>query len=415
MAKRPALIKPKKKVIRSAPTVRRGKKLTGPDFTGWETWSGNTFHKFKHNAKHFYYENYQEVDLLPEVWGWMKENKYSAKDIKLAKAAKGWYGIGVWTAIICKLLNTGCPDFNQAEADYWATLPGTGSVLVPLTNFVNDKIASAIKAGTDEVVEEEKTEEVAKPANRQNIQELMKDRANDAFGDIEGMADEFMKAGVPKEFPTRDLVMGFLNAQKVLPQHISRYVKYWEGIKAEYDAVKLGKDTSLKEGYSSYSRTQINNMIKFANQIIDDLNAYVAIKQATRTVRPKKAVPVEKIVAKLKYLKEFRDIALKIDLVSISPVKLHQCTEAWAYDTAKRKLYHYVADSFSQCLSVKGNTILGFDKKESEVKTLRKPGEQLKGIMGGRPAARKYFKDIKAVAAIPNGRFNDAMIILKAW
>jgi hypothetical protein len=35
--------------------------------------------------------------------------------------------------------------------------------------------------------------------------------------------------------------------------------------------------------------------------------------------------------------------------------------------------------------------------------------------MGSKPAARKFFKDIKAVATTPNGRFNDAMIILKAF
>jgi hypothetical protein len=35
--------------------------------------------------------------------------------------------------------------------------------------------------------------------------------------------------------------------------------------------------------------------------------------------------------------------------------------------------------------------------------------------MGSKPAARKYFKDIKAVATTPNGRFNESMIILKAF
>ena len=64
---------------------------------------------------------------------------------------------------------------------------------------------------------------------------------------------------------------------------------------------------------------------------------------------------------------------------------------------------------------VKGNTILGFDKKESGMKTLRKPAEQIKALMGSKPAARKYFKDIKAVEAVPNGRFNTDMIILKAF
>ena len=49
------------------------------------------------------------------------------------------------------------------------------------------------------------------------------------------------------------------------------------------------------------------------------------------------------------------------------------------------------------------------------MKTLRKPAEQLKGVIGSKPAARKFFKEIKSVSAIPNGRFNDKMIILKAF
>jgi hypothetical protein len=120
-------------------------------------------------------------------------------------------------------------------------------------------------------------------------------------------------------------------------------------------------------------------------------------------------------VAKLKYLKTFKDTASKLDLMSISPIKLHGSSEAWVYDTAKRKLHHYIADDYSKTFTVKGSTLLGFDTAQSEVKTLRKPSEQIKEVMGSKPAARKYFKDIKAVSTTPNGRFNDAMIILKAW
>jgi hypothetical protein len=59
--------------------------------------------------------------------------------------------------------------------------------------------------------------------------------------------------------------------------------------------------------------------------------------------------------------------------------------------------------------------IIGFDNIKSEIKTLRKPGEQIKEVMGSKPAARKFFDSIKAVAIQPNGRFNEHMIILKAF
>jgi hypothetical protein len=49
-------------------------------------------------------------------------------------------------------------------------------------------------------------------------------------------------------------------------------------------------------------------------------------------------------------------------------------------------------------------------------KTLRKPAEQLKELLGGgKPAARKVFKDIKATETKFNGRGNENLIILKAW
>jgi hypothetical protein len=63
----------------------------------------------------------------------------------------------------------------------------------------------------------------------------------------------------------------------------------------------------------------------------------------------------------------------------------------------------------------KGNEYFVPPFLSDEIKTLRKPAEQLKEVMGSKPAARKYFNDIKAVATTPNGRFNEGMIILKAF
>ena len=416
MARRPVLVKTKKKVTRATAT-RRGKNTSGPEFTGWEKMTGQQFNKFKNDTKYFYYENFQEADLLPEIWVWMKANGYSVQDIRNAKAARGLYAVGVWPAIMCKLLHTGCPDYNKVEADYWEALAGTGPTLHPITKFIRDRVDAAIPVGAKIVEEEKKVEEskVKKPVFRLTIQELMRERASDAFGEIEGLADDYNLAGCPKEFPTKDAIMGFLNAQKVLPQHLSNYIKHWENLKAEYEEAKAGKCPLLIAGYSIYTRTQLNNKIKFADQVIENLTAYIAIKQASRTPRVRKAVPIYKIVAKLKHLKAFKDATLKLDLVGLSPEKLHNSQEAWVYDTRKRKMHHYVADNYSGCLMVKGNTLIGFDKRESGIKALRKPAEQIKALTGSKPAARKYFGEIKAVVSIPNGRFNSEMIILKAF
>lgn len=257
-----------------------------------------------------------------------------------------------------------------------------------------------------------KSEEV-KESNRPNIQEIMRDRAREAAGEIEGMLDDYVLAGVKANFNFKPI--DELAKKNVMPQHISILTDAWKKKRNEIEEVIRGKDKQLVEAYSHYTKTQLKNLVKFIDQFLSDFNSYVSLKKTAKAPRARKAVPVEKQVAKLKYLRTFKDVNLKLDLVSLHPVKLHGASEAWVFDTAKRKLHHYIADEYSKTFTVKGNTLLGFDKANSEVKTLRKPAEQLKEIMGSKPAARKYFKDIKAVSVTPNGRFNDGMIILKAF
>ena len=259
-----------------------------------------------------------------------------------------------------------------------------------------------------EVIEEEKPE-----INRPNVQEIMKEKAREAAGEIAGLFDEFIIAGAKGNLPGKP--MDVIAKYNILPQHIPLILDVWKKELNEFEEVLEGKDAQLVEGYSQFGKVQLKNMVKAIETVISDLNSYITVKKATKTPRKRKAIPVEKIVAKLKYLKEFKDAATKIDLVSIHPTKLHGASEAWVYDTAKRKLHHYIADEYSKTFTVKGNTLLGFDATNSEVKTLRKPAEQLKEIMGSKPAARKYFKDIKATSTVPNGRFNENMIILKSF
>lgn len=248
------------------------------------------------------------------------------------------------------------------------------------------------------------------PVNRPNVQEIMREKAKDAAGELEGSFDEFFTDGKTTQ-KTVDIVAKY----NVMAQHIPLIVDIWKKKLREFEELSDTDDKELKEAYGNMGKVQLRNMIKFIEQVLSDLNSYISIKKANKAPRKKKAVPVEKIVSKLKYLKEFKDPVNKLDLISVHPTKLHGSSEAWVYDTNRRKLHHYIADEYSKSFTIKGNTILGFDSNTSEIKTLRKPGEQIKEVMGSKPAARKYFKDIKAVATTPNGRFNENMIILKAF
>jgi hypothetical protein len=263
-----------------------------------------------------------------------------------------------------------------------------------------------------EIIEQSATGAPDTPA-RPNIQEILKDKAREAGGELEGLFDEYITSGAGSKHTLRPI--DEVAKKNVMPQHISLLTDVWKKKLNEIEEVLKGTDSQLVQGYQHLTKTQLKNIVKFIELVINDLNSYISVKKAAKAPRARKAVPVEKQVAKLKYLKTFKDTASKLDLVSISPIKLHGASEAWVYDTAKRKLHHYIADDYSKTFTVKGSTLLGFDTAQSEVKTLRKPSEQIKEVMGSKPAARKYFKDIKAVSTTPNGRFNDQMIILKAF
>ena len=255
-------------------------------------------------------------------------------------------------------------------------------------------------------------EEVA--TTKTNIQETMREKAREAAGELEGLFDTYLTAGQPTKHSLRP--MDEVSKKNVLPQHVAMIREVWSKKLAEMNELLEGKDAQLVQAYSHYSKQQVKNTIKFIELVLSDLNSYISVKKTAKAPRARKAVPVEKIVAKLKYMKAFKDPAIKLDLISISPIKLHGSSECYLYDTSKRKLIYIVADEYSKTLSVKGNTILGIDSAKSQTKTIRKPGEFFKEFMKlGKPAGRKMFDEVKAVAVTPNGRSNDKMLILKAW
>ena len=254
------------------------------------------------------------------------------------------------------------------------------------------------------------SDDEAPVSNRPNVQEIMRERTLKVGGELEGLWDDYLKSGAGKDGIK---AMDVLSQSNILPQHVPMLVSAWQSKLDEYNEASAGKDEQLNEAYGRFGKVQLRNIINSIETVIADLNSYINLKKSGKKPRAKKPVPVEKVVKRLKYLKSFK--LEKLELESVSPTKLHGCSEAWVYDTKKRKLHHYVADEYSKSIGVKGNTVVGFCTKASQIKTLRKPDEQIKQVMGSKPAARKFFDSIKAVASKPNGRFNANMIILRAF
>jgi hypothetical protein len=131
--------------------------------------------------------------------------------------------------------------------------------------------------------------------------------------------------------------------------------------------------------------------------------------KVNRAPRKTKAKPVEKIIGKMKFLKQDD----KLKLVSINPADILGAKELWVFNIKTRKIGKYVAAEYLE-LSVKGTSIVGFNENLSVQKTLRKPEEQLKEFKAaGKVQLRKFLEDIKAVDIKLNGRINEDTILLK--
>ena len=244
--------------------------------------------------------------------------------------------------------------------------------------------------------------------NKPNIQEVMLEKAREMGGELEGLLDEYLNLGAVTKHSIRPI--DTIARANILAHHITMLLDQWRSKVSEYEEATRGTDEQLTEGYSNFTKTQLKNLVKFCELVIADLNGYANIKRANKAPRKKKAVPVYKTVSKLKHLKEFQEFNLK----SVPATQVHGASEVYLFDTKTRKLIYYVADEHIRTLSVKNSSLLGYDQTKSYSKTLRQPEKQLKEFMKlGKPAGRKYMKEIKTVETELKGRTNDNMIILK--
>ena len=275
--------------------------------------------------------------------------------------------------------------------------------------IIDEQIANMLKVKQE--VRRDKDEVAAESAvAKLTIQDHLREKVSECAGELEGMFDEFVKDGAKMTADWKPIAQ--IRGMNISPNMVGTIADVWKRKLTEFEEVLEGVDADLVEGYSHLSKNQIKQCVKFIEQVIADCGNYVQIKKVERKPRAKKAVSPERLSAKFKYLKEFAELKL----TSLAPSQLVNASEAWLYDTKKRKLVHVMADTHIGTFSIKGSAIVGFDTVQTVQKTLRKPAEQLRELLaGGKPAARKIFKDIKSTETKYNGRGNENLIVLKSW
>lgn len=374
----------------------RAVKDHSPVWDGCETMTADQFLRHWHDAMNYYRLEFSGKDLKPAVLKWMTSVGCDAKDIAAFKKTKD-NRVNVTMGAIASCLLRGMPavraDFNSGR---------------DTAAWLRSVIVETIEAGKNDKDDSEVVE--VKPVGVQpSIQDRVREAAYKMTEEIEDAIDGFQTD--PENFdPKAFKMLNLLKGKEVKAAHARIIKTFYSRDLAELEELASGKgDDQLREAYSHRSRKQIKNLIAFYQEIMSACDMLAQEAKVNRAPRKTKAVPKEKLIAKLKFKKT--DEPLK--LVSINPVDIIGASELWIFNIKTRKLGKYVATEFNT-LNVKGTTITNFDEFKSVQKTIRKPEEKLKEFKAaGKVQLRKFLDDINATDTKMNGRINEETILLK--
>ena len=313
---------------------------------------------------------------------------FAKKEPKIAKQLKKLPDHKFQTfGSLCRLMSNEQTDIKQ---------------LTEFSPFFTNKLKELL-ADANKVIEQV---EVAKaPTNVVSIQERMEEKAREHAGEFEGAIDEWVLTKGKNTFSAKNYLLTHEVAAPIAKRIGELFVKTAEEIR---EAI-AGEDDQLVEGYAHLTKRELKKFAEFVESIIADCQQQVQTAKANRAPRKRKPQPPSKIVAKMKYMKEFAELNLK----SIKPETIVGSSEVWVYNTKYRKVTVYKA--INDVLTVKGTTLIGFDIKESKTLMLRKPEEFFKGLALGKRALNSAMKTLTTKPTVPNGRVNEECILIGAF
>jgi len=233
------------------------------------------------------------------------------------------------------------------------------------------------------------------------IQDRVEVQAKTYVADLDGRVDAFILGGCKDVFD----MLAWLQEHNIKPVYAKHIAGIYQPVLDELKAVK--HDKVLREGYSTFSKKQLENYTAFMQNIVDGATQWFAANKTQR--KPRKRNP-QVALKHLKYLPEHKDLSLK----SIDPKKLLECEEVWTYNTKTRMLATYYTQD-NQVMTIKGTTIKGF-AKESCQRKLRNPKNFFASLDGG-----VGIRSLHAVTSTlttkdlaVNGRINNTTVILAA-
>ena len=383
------------KAPRKAPAKTRDPAFSDEKYTGrepvWDTeraaaMSQDEFDHFLRKSFFYYNYYYTQKDCKRHVVKWMQDNQYSKADV--SKFVRSPDRAIPMTA--CGLVMAARQGMPMREKEL---------------TYLRDRLHEAVNS--DDLEPEVATDKTTPvPVVRApTIQDRLNEKTAEHLAHFEGLYDDVIAGNDVKPD-----AFNYLTANTVPQSQINKFVELFNNRKTELTTAQAKEDEDLAEAYRHYKAADFKRHYAFFDSVLDALDQYRSVKKTQKKARVKRAPNKEKVVGKLKYMKEEKTLKL----VSINPVDIVGAQELWAYNTKTRKLYKYMADSLTGPLGVKGTSITGYDEVKSVGKTLRKPEEKLKEFARAtKVQLRKFLEEIKATETQANGRINADIVLLR--
>lgn len=378
----------------------RGKDLS-PKWDGTESMTADEFQRHFVNSMKWYRLESSVKELKPKVIDWMGRNDYTRAEIQAFKKTKDNRCNGTVGAIAACLLK-GMPahraDFNQGRN---------------VEEWLRQQIALIVSEGRNDIDEEAVAAvEAAKPVVYvPSIQERLREAAGQMTEDIDYAIDGWIAD--PETFdPKAFKVVSLLRGKGVKAAHARLIKGFYETMLAEIEEAQTKDcEEQLAEAYEHYGKKNLKKMQEFLQAVMSGCDQIIGEAKLNKAPRAKKAVPAEKLVAKLK----FKATDDKLGVTSVPPVQIIGASACVVYNTKSRKIGYYQAKT-SAGLTVKGTSIDNFTDKSAQ-KTLRKPEVQLREFKEQNTQKRveTWIGNIKATEVALNGRINAEVMILKVF
>lgn len=245
---------------------------------------------------------------------------------------------------------------------------------------------------------------VASVTKMVTVQDRIQAQVRNILGELDACVDSAFQGQVP----TTHSMLGTIASSGVTlkgPQ-ITLVMEYLKGNLSEWQQAYNKEDEQLVEGYAYVGRRHFKKIIDEFKTLLTTLSHQQTNIRSQR-VRKKKPVDKQKMANKLRFMQEFPELNIK----SLAPVNIIGANIIWVYDTKKRRLGCYQAET-KNSLYVKGTKIHGY--KVTCEKILRKPEEQILEMMNLRKnQTANWFDGIRAQCKNLTGRTNNNLILLR--